>query len=67
MTDRKALMQITVFNEPGMPCRVQSFEGSPVEPITPRLLIIGVACAMEEFFVDAAKACEIEFHSSKLN
>lgn len=67
MTERKPLMQITIFNEPGFPCRVQSFEGSPKEPITPRMLILGVACAMEEFFVDAAQAGEIEYHSTKLN
>lgn len=63
MTDRKPLMQITIFNEPNLPCRVQSFEAAPVEQVSPMMLILGVAYAIEEFFADAVKAGEVKFRN----
>lgn len=63
MTDRKPLMQITIFNEPSLPCRVQSFESEPVEHVSPMMLILGVACAIEEFFADAAKTGDVKFRN----
>ena len=63
MTERKPLMQITIFNEPSLPCRVQSFEASPVKPVSPMMLIFGVAGAIEEFFAASAKTGDVKFRN----